>query len=715
MSNRWGWGLLSLLALSAASHGQNQIKNQTQAQTSAPDTTVTVTGKKLKVVRKIDRTVYDQSQNPAAQSGSAADVLKTVPSVSVNPNGDVSLRGDQNVQVYINGKPAAEMAPEMRAVTLQAMAGADIASVEVITNPSAAYNANGGGIINIVLKKTRKPGLSGALIANAGNRSRDNLNLSAAWNNGKLSVNGRIGFRHDLSEQIKASDLTWTDIATGHTGRSTQNSRTPARRFSQSAQAGLGYALSDTDDLNGSLTWSQNQARNRVDEFHQDYDATGLLTGDYDRRSTGPRRQTNMGTRLDYDHHGTKSGDELKLSLNHSQTINNRDKSYINLFALPVQADKRERLLSKDGKRLDEISLDYVRPVGEASQLSAGADIQHEESRFYNYQAAINALSVAETVNALTTNRFIVDQALDAAYVTFQTARAKWTVLGGLRLETVRTRTMQMTTGTERTNAYTHLNPSLHISYDLDARRQLKASYSNSLQRPAAADLNPFIIYLDAQNISAGNPDLKPQRVTSSELGYAYTHDPLDWSATLYYRTSRDTVTDYAYFVDDNVLLTTKRNSGSGRSGGLDYSVSGKWKDKLSYNLSLNGFYAELEAADIGGRLKQSGLSYTGNIDLNYDSDDRNSFEVSSDFRGRSLTSQGMRSGYDTVDLSWRHNLTDRLAIVIRASDIGNGARISTRTHTSSVLQNAYAQGLGRVVFIGLNWRFTLRSDRKSN
>ena len=705
MSNKWGWGLLFLLALVSSARAQTG--------SPTPETTVTVKGKKPKVERKIDRTVYDQSQTPAAQSGSAADVLKTVPSVSVTPDGDVALRGDKNVQVYINGKPAAEMAPDMRAVTLQAMAGSDIASVEVITNPSAAYNANGGGIINIVLKKIRKPGLTGAMIANVGNMARDNVNLTGAWNKGKLSLNGRIGFRHDLSGQVKGSDLIWTDHATSQTGRNTQHSRTPARRFSQSAQAGLGYALGEADDLNASLTWTQNQARNGVDEFHQDFDAIGLLINDYDRHSTGPRRQTNMAAQMDYDHLGTKSADELKLSLKHSQTINDRDKSFTNLFTLPVQDDVRERLFTRDSKRLDEISLDYVRPLDGNTQVSAGADVQHEQSRFYNYKAVIDPLSGSETVDGLSTNRFVVDQSLNAAYLTLQTAQGKWTVLGGLRLETLNTHATQITMGSARSHPNAHLNPSLHISYTLDAIRQLKASFSDSLQRPAPADLNPFIVYLDAQNISAGNPDLKPQRVTSSELGYAYTHDPLDWSATLYYRISRDTVTDYAYFVDDNLLLTTKRNSGNGRSGGLDYMISGKWKDKLAYTLSLNGFYAELESADLDRQVRQSGLSYTGNVELSYESDDKNSFAISSDFQGRSLTSQGIRGGYGTVDLSWKHNLTPRLTFVIRASDIGNGARIRTLTRTSSILQNAYTQSLGRVVFFGLNWRFSRQSDGK--
>lgn len=166
-----------LVTFTIASPAQAQTQPKTAPDSTQDSTVVIVQGKAPKVVKKIDRTVYNQDGNPAATSGSAADVLKTVPSVSVTPDGNVSLRGSSNVQVYVNGKPSAMMQGDSRAVTLQSMNGADIASVEVITNPSAAYNANGGGIINIVLKKNRKAGSHAALRANI---SRDAINNLAA-------------------------------------------------------------------------------------------------------------------------------------------------------------------------------------------------------------------------------------------------------------------------------------------------------------------------------------------------------------------------------------------------------------------------------------------------------------------------------------------------------------------------------------------------------
>lgn len=685
-----------LVIFAIASPAQAQTQPQTAPDSTQDSTVVIVQGKAPKIVKKIDRTVYNQEGNPAATSGSAADVLKTVPSVSVTPDGNVSLRGSSNVEVYVNGKPSAMMQGDSRAVTLQSMNGADIASVEVITNPSAAYNANGGGIINIVLKKDRKPGSHAAFKANVSRDAIYNSGLSGSYSRGRLSLNATVGVRHDGGPRATASDVTWLDAFGAATGRSTQTSSGFPRRASRSASFGIDYDADDRDTISLSGSYASRHSANNLDEFHRDYAASGTLTDAYDRRSQGPGGQIDSALNANFDRR-QKDGGELKFGARFSESDATRDKSYANLFTWPVQPDTMDRILSRSGRKIVGVNGDYVRPLGETTQISAGFDAQHQTDRFVNYSAAIDPATGTETPRADASNRFVVDQNVTAAYVTFQAAAGKWTALGGLRLETVHTDMA------DSAHTYANLNPSLHLSYDIDTKRRIKASFTTSLQRPDPRDLDPFITYVDAQNVTAGNPSLKPQRVTSLEAGYAYTSPDggHDYEATLYYRTSARTVTDYSYFTSGNVLLTTKRNSGAGRSGGVDISTKGKW-GKLDYTADLNLFYAELQA-DAGSR--QSGPSWTGQIDLEYQPNDGETFSLDAQAHGAILTGQGQRSGTEQINATWTHKLTKKINLVIRAQDILAGTRETFTRDTITVHQTGVDDFRTRRVFIGLVWR----------
>ena len=671
------------LALTATTHAQDA---------TTPDTTVTIKGKKPKVAHQIDRTVYDKSDDPASQSGSAADVLKTVPAVTVSPDGDVALRGDKNVQVYVDGKPSAMMSGDSRAVTLQAMAGSDIASVEVITNPSAKYGSNGSGIINIVLKKNRKPGLNGVLLANHSDHGRFNTNLSGDYSHGKLSLHGRIGMRHDGVTKLNGSDLVWHDPVTAATGRSTQTTRNFARRRSWSTAAGFDYDIDDNDTLNLSGSYAERHSANPLDEIHRDYDSSSSLSDAYIRRSNGPRHQTDATLSAIFDHHTADSRD-LKLQVQHSQTIADADKSYRNLFSYPDLPDNRDRVLSRAAKRLDELSLDYVRPLGGTAQISAGIDLRGEQNLFYNYRSTLDAAG-AETIDAGATNRFTVDQAASAAYVTWQFAAGKWTWLGGLRAEDLRTQS------TGQSRSYSNLNPSLHLSYELGGDRRLKASFTRSLQRPDPRDLNPFQVYVDAQNITAGNPMLKPQRVQAIEAEY----ETPDFSVTLYDRSSDHTVTDDSHLLPGNILLTTKRNSGKGRSIGVDASGTGKFGENLELSYDLNLYHADLQSAGLHGLSHASGLSWSAQFGVDY-SHGADTFGLDSQAQGPSLTSQGRRSGTYAINLTWKRRVTPRLSLNVTANDVFAGSYQTFTTDNATVHLSGYSDFRNRQVFIGFTWK----------
>ncbi len=692
-----------LIAHPAAAQTASATPQADPAQTQSDTTTVTVEAKKAAVTRKIDRTVYDENQNPQGQAGTAADVLNIVPAVHVTPDGAVTVHGDSHVEIYVNGKPSAAMAPEARALTLQSIAGSDIASVEVITNPPANYDSNGARILNLVLKKNRKPGASATLNANQGDEGRRNIAISGDLTRGALSLHGSVGGREDIRQHEDRSHTIWTAPDGTPQGTSDQSVAGRPRRFSRSFTAGLDYNLTDRDTLSLDNSARSNHARNPVDEYHSDYDASGTLTDAYDRHSAGPRRQDDASLSATWDHRAA-SGDGFKLQLSDSRSSGRTDKSYTNIFTTPVQPESLSRVLGKTTRHLDELGGDGVVATGANSQLSFGIDLQALRNAFANLDAAIDT-SGQQTPDAQLTNGFVTQQDIAAAYLTWQVKTGKLTLLAGVRYEHAALKAQSTAQTIAPLPVIANLNPSLHLAYDLDDVHQLTMSLTQSTERPDPRDLNPATTYVDAQNVTTGNPLLGPQRVTALEAAYAITRGGFSASWSFNARHSTHTVTDYSVFGGDDKLHTTKLNAGSGATTGLAYEMSDKASDALSYDLSGEIFTARLDAYDLGGRVSHRGTSFTAKAGVDYDAETFGQWNIEANLNGRTVTAQGWRSGTTQIDLTWRKPLRPNLNLVASLYDLTNGAKIHSSTRTRSVDQTATTFNAGQSLLIGLQYR----------
>ncbi|HWW71975.1 MAG TPA: TonB-dependent receptor plug domain-containing protein, partial [Duganella sp.] len=281
--------LCGLVALPTASHAQE------------PDPvtpTVTVTAKKEPVVKKLDKTVYDVSNMPRAANGSAQDVLQSTPEISVSADGKISVKGNTQVTVLVDGKPTAitSGSGDERAAALQTMSGADIASVEVITNPSAAYNANGGAIVNIVLKRNRKPGAHAQIQASAADQGLWNVGASGDVTRKNISVHGNLALRRDGTRKIRESAVDWNNPLSGNTGQTLQTSDVFIRRTVDSAALGVDAALNDTDSLSLSGRHNRRRSRPLFDVLNKNRaDAAETV---FHRISDGPNEQSDNSASL---------------------------------------------------------------------------------------------------------------------------------------------------------------------------------------------------------------------------------------------------------------------------------------------------------------------------------------------------------------------------------------------------------------------------------
>jgi outer membrane receptor protein involved in Fe transport len=681
----------SLAAQAAAAlPGETDAADQDQA-----SQTVIVTATKEAVARKLDKTVYDVTNMARAANGSAQDVLQSTPEVSVTADGQISVKGNRQVTVLVDGKPTALMSGsgDERAVALQTMSGADIASIEVITNPSAAYNANGGAILNIVMKRNRKPGAHAQAQGSAADHGLWNVGSSGDVTRQNISVHGSVAFRRDGTLKFRESAVDWDNPLNGQAGQGTQASEVFVRRVVESAALGIDDALSDTDSL--SLQTRYNKRRSRPVFDVLDEDRTDGTESTFHRISNGPNEQADDSATLSYSHQDR--GTALKSMIQHSDSIGLVDKSYRDVFIEPARATGYSHGASRLARHLSQATLDWSR-ASEPGQWGAGLDFQDKVDDIDNYQASIDPLTAWETPDPDTTNGYAVKTTLAAAYVTDKIRRGKWEVLLGARAERMALR-LSPARGVAHTENWRALNPSLNLNYAAGENVNMTLGYRRSLQMPDPRDLNPFTTYIDAQNLSRGNPGLKPQLLNSWEVGINEDAGHLSSSAGAFYRTSRDTVTDARSF-GDNVLITSKQNGGRARSAGITGSFD--WRPDAKLHLGVDGGIYEvlLYTPDLPGLVRQNGVSGYVNLKAGYSigPDD-----VSLDTNGQSaeITPLGRYGATSSVNLTWKHALTTTLSLTANANDIFDGSKRTYRTDTGTFRQTGFDHFVAQRIYVG--------------
>ena len=636
-----------------------------------PAPTVTVTARKEAVVKKIDKTVYDVSNSPRAANGSAQDVLQSTPELAVTADGQIAVKGNTQVTVLVDGKPTALLsgAGEDRAVALQTMSGADIASVEVITNPSAAQNANGGAIVNIVLKRNRKPGAHAQVQGSASDQDLWNAGASGDATRGRLSVHGNVAVRHDGTRKVRRSKVDWHNPFTGQAGQTVQSSEVFVRRAVDSAALGADYALGDADSISLSVRHSRRRSRPLFDVLGEERSDGGEAI--HHRISYGPNEQSDDSASVSYSrqHDGTA----LKASIQHSTTDALVDKSYRDVFVTPARATAYSRGASRSARRLDQATVDWT-----LGQWGLGLDIQHKSDDIGNVQAAVDPATGAETPDRDTTNAYVVTRTSAAAYVTDRIVTGKWEALLGGRAE--------------HTAGRSAFNPSLHVKYALRDDTDLTFSYRRSLQLPDPRDLNPFTTYVDAQNLSRGNPGLGPQRLGSWEIGVNKETPHLNGSAGAFYRTGLDTVVDARTFEHD-MLVTSKRNGGEARLAGITGSLD--WKPGGPLQLGADGGIYRVA-------LDQEAVSGYVNVRVGY-----GGMALDAHAQSAGITPLGRYGPTSSVNLTWKHALSKTLSLTVNANDIFDGSRRAYRIDTPTFRQAGFDHFVARRVYVGVVKRFS--------
>jgi outer membrane receptor protein involved in Fe transport len=670
--------------------------------------TVSVTAKRAS--NRIDRQVYDVKADPASSNDTVADTLNKLPSVAVDPDGNVTLRGKSNVQIYVDGKPSAMMQGDNRAAAINGLPAADLESVEVINNPGAQFGNEGGGgpILNLVMRRERTPGGFASVNANAGTEGRFNLSSFGSYTTGRMSAQGGVYGRRDKRESTGETVRERIDPATGAVARSTQASNSDTRNDTVGMNASLSYNLGDKDVLAATVMASGTDSDTVSSERFQSTNPAGLVDSDYLRSAQrdGRSRNYSLSTRLD--HKGDSQGELFKMDLRLSgaQTGGElRNASDYTVRPLNAQA-ARTRQDNQTENRIADFTGDYELP-GERGIVKLGYKLARTSSVFDNAYLDIDAATLAERLNTGRSNRFELDETTAALYASYQwRINSQWGVLGGLRAEYTDLDMFQATTNIRAGNHYLDAIPSAFVTYGLSDDTTLRLSYAHRIRRPGAGDLNPFVVYRDEYNVSSGNPELQPSNSDSLEFGIETKLGKVDTNLRLYARRDTDLISERRFFLADNVLLTTRENAGSSNSGGLEFTFGGKLTDKLSVNASGNLGYAEQSVLGSASGDKRSATTLSGRARFGYQFDRNNHFQLMLNAQGKTLLGEGYRQPVRTADFNYRHNLSPALSLVLNINDLFDSQKVESITETDRLHEYSIRRSNGRTFFVGLSYRF---------
>ena len=646
----------------------------------------------------IDRRSYSVGADLSSQAGTVADALRNIPSVEVDLQGNVSLRGDSSVTILIDGKPSGLFQGEGRGQALQQMSADRIDRVEVSTNPSAEFRGDGtGGVINLITKKAKGAGRTSGLRLTTGDGGRGGISGNVGYNGGKLSASGDLGYRRDTADQVEYEHRRQADLDSETKGT------TQLDFESLTGQGTVDYDLTDKLRLGGEARLSRFDLAVDTQSSTARQNGAGDPTQAYDRDLTVRQRRDNAAISGNLRRKFDGDGHELTLKLSYDVTDDNRVRTGHNVVSLPAASSAFDQQRLGYDVRQTDLKGDYVRPVGEGRTLKLGFDLQFDDNGYTNRGfrgAALDAL----VPDPLLTSQFLYEQTLSQAYATYERPVGELTVLAGLRYEKSQ---LDLATPDRRDeNDTADWLPSLHLSYPLGERQKLTASYSERLQRPGPFDLSPVPFMLDPLNYRIGNPNLKPQETRSFELGWQYRKAPLLAMATLYYRLNDKVMSDVVTDVGGGVFVTTKANVAQSRNGGLELVLNGKLSKTLTYNLSSNLFWTELDGSNLGFQDDRSAAGASGRASLSWQATSKDLLQVNGFLNGKRLTAQGYVQPQAGIDLGYRRKIDDRLSLVVTVQDFLGLYRdkqvIDTPALKSLVVRDVDA----RMVRVSLAWTF---------
>jgi outer membrane receptor protein involved in Fe transport len=560
---------------------------------------VTVTGEREQMEMQIDRKVFNVDNNLVAKSGSAEDVFKTIPTVDVDDEGTVSMRGNSNVTILIDGRPS------NMGQMLEQIPASSIEKVEIITNPSARYESSGsGGIINIVLKKNKLFGYNGQASIGGGNGDKYNGGIGLNYRADKANYSFNYNYRK-MAFVIGSTNFR-ENILNGTSTFFDQNSTSDRFFGSNSGNVGVDYAFNDKLLGNLSVGYNGRTSGGNSAILYKYLDSQQALLSQTNRNTTNDgdngSLELNMGLQKKY----STPGREWTVDINTSNGDELSNSEYVQTSAFAGTTSLNQRTVNDFGSKVLSARTDYTHPINAKLQLETGWRTTFR-SRDTDYLAQ-NLIGTAWTNDANLSNNFVYKELVNAAYVNAKGKINKFGYQLGLRGEQSNVDGNQVTTNQTFEKNYFNVFPNLALRYDFNLLNGINLNYSRRINRPRDRQLNPFTDFSDPLNTRTGNPNLDPEFVDSAELGYNYNLTKVFFTSSLFYTRTQGVIGSLINVDTNGISSTSYANLNQSQSYGWElitnYRPAKTANFTFNFNLyqnHLTGQYANGTAFDSKG------------------------------------------------------------------------------------------------------------------
>ena len=705
---------------------------------------VTVVSNKPILELGIDRKVYNVAKSLTATGGTAIDVMKNIPSLKVDIDGNVQLRNSPP-QIFIDGRPTI--------LTLDQVPADNIEKVELITNPSAKYDAaSSGGIINIVLKKNKRVGLNGIATASVGTPKILNGNLNLNLRQGKFNFFASGGY--NSSGGKSRGETRRTNLSNGvlqdYFNQTTVNDR--HRRF-RSLRAGVDYFIDNRNTLSFTQDFGHGKFSNEEVQDQQNLDDSKVLEYYGNRLAEAKSTFKRRSSKVSYKHSFPQSGREWTADITYNYGKNTENSDIVNTFSFPDGSEyKPSSRVRNEGSGKNEqytFQSDYVHPFSEDSKIEAGIRSYHHESKsFYNAFAVANS---GETKLPLS-NNYRYNEMINAGYVTYSAKRKNFSYQLGLRAEYSKFRGELIDSAFKFGYEYPAsvkkiwdaLFPSLFLTRQLNETDQLQLNYSRRIRRPNFWQINPFIDINDPVNLRQGNPQLQPEFINSFELNYSKDYPKGNFLTSLYFRNNPDDITQYSDTitaaqyadledagVDPNAILNTFINANTTNRYGAEFVLQHKLGSNFNITPSLNFQYRTVKAEVKGLDLSNDGFSWEAQLTADYKIVTEKpsifnnlGFQLNGEYESSEVIPQGKRKPEYSVDLALRKDFlkNNKATVTLGINDVFNTQRWGTIYDTETFYQDSYRRWNVRNFRLTFSYKFgkadfslSRRNDRNNN
>ncbi|WP_298496428.1 TonB-dependent receptor [uncultured Algibacter sp.] len=687
---------------------------------------IEIIAERTTVELKLDKKIYNVGKDLTVRGGTVSDVLDNVPSVSVDVEGNVALRGNDNVRILINGKPSGLVGLNSTDALRQLPAEA-IEKVEIITSPSARYDAEGtAGILNIILRRSKLQGLNGAITTSLSHPTAAGVSGNINYRTGNLNFFNTTGYRYRESPGNAFTQTqyfnTYFDEDSMMDVNDPDTFLNEKRDFDRqrkgfSTNLGLEWYINDTASLTTSIVYRDSDNTSDTENIITELDSNGNILSESIRLEPELEDDKTIQYSVNFDKQ-FNGNSEHKLTFDFQYENSKEDESAI--ITQDGEAAEEVRTLEKQNEIL--LQTDYIQPIGEKAQFEAGYRGKFTElNTDYTLKFNENGEFVLDNN---TSNNLIYREYVNAIYSQFGSKiKDKFSFLLGLRMESTRITINQITSSDFERKNYVEFFPTVNLAYEISGDKSFTLGYNRRIRRPRSRYINPFPSRSSATNLFQGNPDINPSYSNTIDLGYLNKLKNITLNSSIYYSKSTDVFTFISEDTGDiaivngteiPVIRRTPINLATNDRFGFEFTITYKPNRKWSLNTNFNLFDSKTKGDYNDVKYDANNLSWFARLNNKYTLPGGIDWQTRLFYMGPSEDAQNIRKGMFSANLAFSKDLfNDKGALAFSISDLFNSRKRVIESFTDSFNSNAEFQRRERSFNLSYTHRFNQNNNRK--